>query len=89
MSQPENDCLTVLCFKVTELTKEKIQLNNAGEQLMGKLKQAAEDAKKHNDEALKLTNDVKHVLMNLPRPADDAEVKRVLSAVDSLLEHLK
>lgn len=89
MSQPENDCLTVLCFKITELTKEKVQLTQAGEQIMSKLKKAADDAKNHNDKSLKLANEVKHVVMNLKRPADDAEVGKVIARIDDLLEHLK
>ncbi len=90
MSQPsENDCLTVLCFKITELTQEKVRLTQAGEQLVAKLKKAAEDAKKHNDEALKLANDVKHVVTNLKRPADDSDIGRVIESLNSLLEHLK
>lgn len=89
MSQPETDCLTVLCFKITELTKEKVQLESQCQGIVAKLKQAADDAKKHNDEALKLANDTKHVVMNLRRPADDAEVGRVIEKLDALLEHLK
>jgi hypothetical protein len=56
---------------------------------MGKLKKAADDAKAHNDKSLKLANEVKHVVMNLKRPADDAEVGKVIARIDDLLEHLK
>lgn len=82
----ENDCLTVLCFKVTALTNEKAKWQGAAEQLSERLKTVAKDAKEHNDKSKELLKAIEADADLACSSKGDSELS---SALKSLCENIE
>lgn len=89
--QPESDCLTVLCFKVTSLTQEKAQLQNEVQRLNFVLNKTAKEATEHNDKAQDLARQINHRLNTYAHGRDvvGPSIEEAVKLCDELEEHLK